>query len=261
MSDHKQQHGDDEYQFPGDEYMDAESSAQSEKTHAEKSTPTAAELDAATAHDSATTATQAKKAGIELKSRFAAIKNKRAIWIVVIAVVILIIFSLMRHNDKSKVVSPPVRQQPVVQQTNPRVTSQLDQLQQSEQASENTVAQLQSNLNQLQSSLQSEANSQTQTNQHIDALISQVQVLSNQLHDLKQVKKPLQKKWIPKPIVYHVKAIEPGRAWVVGSNGESDTITIGNKLTDYGTVEAINADSGMVLTSSGKVISYGQNDY
>jgi len=268
MSDHTIKHGDDEYHFPGDEYMDAESSvhadakpeqAQEEPAHDpetmhQQASPSAQEVEAEMAKESV---------AAKVKSHYSAIKNKRIVWVIVAAVVVLVTFTVMRHQDKPNVVqqAQPAVQQPVAQQVNPQMASQLNQLQRSEQSSEQAIGQLQSNLHQLQTGLQTEANSQAQTNRNINALISQVQLLTKQVHELKAAKKPVHKAvHKAKPIVYHLKAIEPGRAWIMGSNGESDTIAIGNQLKGYGTVEALDTDRGVVLTSSGKVIAYGQDD-
>ena len=63
-----------------------------------------------------------------------------------------------------------------------------------------------------------------------------------------------------KVITYTLQSIVPGRAWVKSSEGEYMTLSTGKQLPQYGVVESINADQGIVTTSSGKTIVYGAND-
>ena len=62
-----------------------------------------------------------------------------------------------------------------------------------------------------------------------------------------------------KPIVFDLRAIVPGRAWVEDDLGRSRTVKIGDKLPQYGFVKAIDSERGVVLTTSGKVITFSDN--
>jgi intracellular multiplication protein IcmG len=61
-------------------------------------------------------------------------------------------------------------------------------------------------------------------------------------------------------IVYHLKAVVPGRAWIQSNTGMLTTVKVGDSLSGYGVVKAINATQGWVGTSSGRIIQYGPYD-
>ena len=62
------------------------------------------------------------------------------------------------------------------------------------------------------------------------------------------------------PMVYEVKSVVPGRAWIQSSTGEFLSVGVGETLPGYGKVESINAATGSVRLSSGAVIEYGYFD-
>lgn len=64
----------------------------------------------------------------------------------------------------------------------------------------------------------------------------------------------------PAPLVYHVKAAIPGRAWLESNTGTSTSVKVGDTIKNYGTVTNINPSTGMVDTSSGTVIKLGKFD-
>jgi len=59
---------------------------------------------------------------------------------------------------------------------------------------------------------------------------------------------------------YYVKAMIQGRAWLVSSSGATFTISTGDQLSGYGQIREIDPDKGIVMTSSGRVISYMPRD-
>jgi intracellular multiplication protein IcmG len=59
---------------------------------------------------------------------------------------------------------------------------------------------------------------------------------------------------------YHLKALVPGRAWVQSAHGALTSVTIGDRLPGYGIIQMINIAQGIVTTSSGAIIQYGQRD-
>ena len=77
----------------------------------------------------------------------------------------------------------------------------------------------------------------------------------------KKAAKPKKKKItrVVRRNVYHVKAIVPGRAWLEDSKGSTITVRIGDMINN-GKVEMISPAQGIVVTSSGEVIQYGDND-
>lgn len=64
----------------------------------------------------------------------------------------------------------------------------------------------------------------------------------------------------PQFIKYFVKAVIPGRAWLIAENGSTLTVRTGSVIPGYGVVTMVDVSQGRVLTNSGKVITFGQND-
>jgi DNA-binding FrmR family transcriptional regulator len=56
---------------------------------------------------------------------------------------------------------------------------------------------------------------------------------------------------------YSVEAVVPGRAWLQTKEGRTLTVTVGEEVSGYGRVVAINSYNGKVTMSTGKVIKYG----
>ena len=59
---------------------------------------------------------------------------------------------------------------------------------------------------------------------------------------------------------YYVQAVIPGRAWLVGTNGSTLTVREGSTIAGYGMVKLIDPNQGRVITSSGQVIRFSQDD-
>ena len=59
---------------------------------------------------------------------------------------------------------------------------------------------------------------------------------------------------------YAVKAVIPGRAWLLASNGSTLTVRRGTPIQGYGVVTGIDAVRGYVFTSYRKLIRFSQED-
>ena len=62
------------------------------------------------------------------------------------------------------------------------------------------------------------------------------------------------------PAQYFLQAIIPGRAWLISTNGDTVTVREGTRISSYGVVRFIDAKRCRVLTSSGQVIRFSQED-
>lgn len=62
------------------------------------------------------------------------------------------------------------------------------------------------------------------------------------------------------PVKYFLQAVIPGRAWLINTNGDTLTVREGTKIANYGVIRYIDAKRGRVLTSSGQMITFSQND-
>jgi intracellular multiplication protein IcmG len=232
--------GGDEYQYPNEEYVAETTPAE------EKEVPP-------------------KRANFIVRL---AQNNKRVTAVVLIVVVALVVFKLLSLRNHDKVIAMPkpvVAEQvaaPVVTSPSPQLLNQLSSLKQDAQNNQLTVNQLQNQIQDLHNSLNQSTSAQAQLNQSMVALTEQVKQLEQVVAATAKPTGPAKKVApLPAPIVFHLRAIVPGRAWIVSSDGLSESIAQGDSVPQYGTVQIVDANRGMVLTSSGKVIGYGDNDH
>lgn len=68
------------------------------------------------------------------------------------------------------------------------------------------------------------------------------------------------KRVIVPQVNYYIQAAIPGRAWLIASNGSTLTVREGTNIMGYGRVKLIDPNQGRVLTSSGRVIRFSQQD-
>lgn len=238
---------DDEYQFPKDEYVS---------------------LDEPKLDEEAASAETQKISFIEKVlgqlRETPLLKNKRILIVIVAAVILGIVFHFVNSSQKVTTL-PSIAQQPAAPQVAapPQPVEQqpsmgsLDSLQDRSSHTESQLRDLQSQVSTLQNTLNQAQESNQQLQKSVAALTEQVQALSTRLSELAAVKSPSN----AKRIVFHLRAILPDRAWITGSNGQTLTITAGDDVPQYGTVQLIDAAEGVVTTSSGRKIEYGSNDY
>lgn len=256
MADGHDKNNEEEYQFPEDEYVQAQAEPKAEQNPF---------------------GSMSEEGGVQ-NNRAASIMAKvqeltknRVVVVVVVVIVLLIILRLFGgHNTKvistatvsattvastAAVASTTIPSMPVVSQPSPQVTSQLSQLSQTVNSNQSTISDLQNKIDSLQQSVEVGQEHQSQVTQAVASLAKDVQALQAKLAPKTKVSK---KK--AKPVVYYLKAIIPGRAWIYGSNGRQATIAKGDSVKQYGKVLAIEAKQGKVLTSSGKVIQFSSID-
>lgn len=105
----------------------------------------------------------------------------------------------------------------------------------------------------------------------ITDLNSAIAVLSEKLDAQSREIERLTSRAVAKPVIhaarpakhylkYYVQAIIPGRAWLVATNGSTLTVREGSTLAGYGKVKLIDPNQGRVITSSGQVIRFSQDD-
>lgn len=59
---------------------------------------------------------------------------------------------------------------------------------------------------------------------------------------------------------YYIQAVIPGRAWLVATNGTTLTVREGSTIPGYGLVKLIDPSQGRILTGSGQMIRFSQDD-
>ena len=236
----KNRDNEEEYQFPEAEYVE----------HTEE--PVDHEDTVSESYNAAPTSSFVDK-----------LKNKRVIITVVGVVVVLVAFNLMHKSDVKKVVAEKAPAPVVQQQPDLQLVGQLDTLKKNQADSESSTTQLKDEVSDLKSSLSEANQSQVEMAQKISELSAQLKSLNEAViaNKPKPKKVVAVKKVVPvKKITYTLQSVVPGRAWIKSSEGEFMTVSTGKKLPQYGVVESINADQGIVITSSGKTIVYGADD-
>ena len=192
-------------------------------------------------------------------------------------------YIMHRHIPRSDNILQPV-QQPVENISNPLQTSNVmpdvvnkapDQMQQGLNVVQETQQNMQSDLSgmnehvtRLDDRLSSILTSIEAIGQRVDQLSSTLEVETQRIeHAFTVQKDSLRKKKSSKShakkrqiITYNVEAVIPGRAWLIGSNGATITVRVGASIEGYGRVRIIDAVQGRVLTSSGKIMRFSQDD-
>jgi hypothetical protein len=246
----------EEYKFPADEFIQGESTGSpSIETNA------ALEQQAKSAHHEKI---------MKIYKRIRELLENRMVAIVIAVIILLLCVHFFMTGSTKKVV-PVTVQQPVIQQIAPvqqpnlEVMSQLSGMAQSASSMHDTVANLQTQLQTLQSSVEQVS----QTNQQYQSVLIDLSKKINDLQDVQnkllaeQVKQPVKAKsnvfQIP-PVDFYTRAVVRNRAWVMGSDGENASIAVGDSLKGYGKVISIDANTGTINTSSGRVINYAPED-
>ncbi|MDP3705630.1 MAG: type IVB secretion system protein IcmG/DotF [Legionellaceae bacterium] len=148
----------------------------------------------------------------------------------------------------------------------PELTNKLSALEQTQANMQSQFATINNQITGLNTNLNSLAEKLNQVALHVAQLTATVE---NQSHLIMMVtertkSRPKIIKQVisnPMPVLkYYVQAVIPGRAWLIATNGSTLTVREGTPLPGYGVVKIIDAMQGRVLTSSGQVIRFSQDD-
>lgn len=182
----------------------------------------------------------------------------------VFAVLVIYIILLMTDDDKR----PP--------ETTLPTTATLQQPQQPVARPQNDA--LGDVANQVNEQFKQYNQAITQNKVNIDALAKQVNAVSQTVVQMRStvesmnktvsdldasVKQLTAKPKVKTPtrlVLYRIKALVPGRAWLTSSTGMPTTVRQGDILPGYGRIMLIDPHQGVVATSSGRVIQYGIDD-
>lgn len=202
---------------------------------------------------------------------------KRILWLIGFVLAIVIVYLILSYLNTQRAADlsqptpteatasiPPTTQNNLQQVTppsqpvtveNPTTDAEIQRLTMQNQANQQTIAGMQNQITQLQSQISDLTNS-------LSTLGNQIQVIANEIRAIGIDRSISGRSMaVTNGIVYHVKALVPGRAWIEAPNGKNArTVTIGDRLPGYGIVQTINPTQGIVTTSSGAVIEYGSND-
>ncbi len=147
---------------------------------------------------------------------------------------------------------------PAAVQTNIAIDNRFNHLEQEQR-------ELQSHLQAFDSELSDIKSTLADLNSRLGNMNEQTQMLTTQQEAFLQkqqkaeTKLAKRKKAIPKPI-YYVRAIIPGRVWLILQDGSTLTLGVGDKLAGYGVITVIDPNQGTITLSSGAIIGYNPDD-
>lgn len=253
----------DEYQFPQDEYI----SSGDEQHHAFDVDPSLSPEDEA----KDPVASGRKKNPMEfIRDNIHLVKNKRVL--IGVGIVFLVILTIHFFSGPKESAIPSVATAPSTATTTPVTApivtepsangSMLNSLSSLQAHSDRTVSdirQLQSQMADMQNVIQQSQATNQQLQKAVDTLTTQLNTMSATLNQV--LANQGKSKGAPKRIVYHLRAIQPDRAWITSSNGETLTVTLGDTIGKFGTVNLIDPVHGVVSTTGGLKVEYGPNDF
>jgi len=160
------------------------------------------------------------------------------------------------------VVSEPVATTP----DSTQIEQRLSVLEVGQENLRSEINSLNDQLGSISSNINDLTNKINSMNQTVSALSSKLDEQSEQLAMLSVRPRPkpvvhhrVVRKVVPQS-VYYIQAVIPGRAWLISTNGSTLTVREGTNIPGYGVVKLIDPNQGRVITSSGRVIRFSQQD-
>ncbi|MGB4898923.1 MAG: type IVB secretion system protein IcmG/DotF [Ignavibacteria bacterium] len=163
-------------------------------------------------------------------------------------------------------VQTPVSQSSSVDtDNNQQLNQKLADLDANQQTIRADVSNATGQLNGMNSSLTSLNTKLDSMSQMMMALSAKIEQQNSQIAMLIAARTPPKPRPIVKRVVvpataYYIQAVIPGRAWLIASNGSTLTVREGTNVSGYGIVKLIDPAQGRVVTSSGRVIRFSQQD-
>ncbi len=221
--------------------------------------------------------------------------KRNAIIVVGIVIVIMVLYKIIGsiYSEKKAETNAPIAPIPVTQQTpapSPAPTPVPVETQPTPSVTETQKPGLDIKVNQKLSTLEltqqnmrsevSSVNDQiTGLSQNVNTLVTKMSelngVIANLSAKVEEQSRELEKLTIQRTVAkvihhqptmahprikYFIQAVIPGRAWLIASNGTTLTVREGTIIAGYGIVKLIDPNQGRVLTSSGQVIRFSQED-
>lgn len=208
--------------------------------------------------------------------------KKNALIAVAAFILIMIIYGLLRsYFDHKEVATQPMQPpapkvpttttpQPVavtpaaLTTQTPDLKKQMSAIELVQQNMRSEVSDLGNQLSAVSSNLTVLSAELNKIHQVISELNTKIDQQSREINQFMVRAKPAPKKQVVRKMVptkkYSVQAVIPGRAWLISTDGATLTVSEGTNIPGYGTVKLIDPQQGRVLTSSGKVLKFNQND-
>ena len=212
---------------------------------------------------------------------------RNSVIVVVIIIVLLILYKIIASfytekdipqkplvTAKVKEFHPPeVKKMPLAPVATPTtvaleesVKQKLTVLEETQQSTKDSIINVNDKLSGISTNLDSMMAKITELNSTIANLNSKIDEQAHELDQLaikhEETRKIVQRKVIKGSslLKYNIQAIIPGRAWLIAKNGSTLTVREGTDIAGYGMVKLIDPNQGRVLTSSGAVIKFSQDD-
>jgi hypothetical protein len=193
------------------------------------------------------------------------LRNKRMVIILIAVVVLFVLIKMIGGHSssvslpkKSKTGQTNAQAQSPLQAKYKVMGTQVRDLSTLSIQNKRDISLLTNNMRQIEKSLQSMNDVMVQLTDEMTDLTKQVKALKTQ-QDIQ--KSAINKKIATKPKVYHITAMVPGRAWIKSTDsGQAISVRVGDKLPSYGAITSIDSDNGVVATTSGRIIKFGEND-
>ncbi len=133
------------------------------------------------------------------------------------------------------------------------LTTKMSTIDQTLTQQQQTIDQIQTNMNTLQDSVAG-------LNTTVGTVSQQLTQLNDKLGKATAPKKTIESgPPAPPPITYVIKALVPGRAWLLASDGTMLSVAAGNAVPGHGVVNQIDLNTGQLFMSDGSVFTYDIN--
>jgi intracellular multiplication protein IcmG len=159
----------------------------------------------------------------------------------------------------------PVVQQPVAD-TNAELNQKLASMDMNQQNIRSDVGNVNNQLNTINTNITNLNTKISDITEALATLTTKLEQQSNQLAlQMAACQKPVKPHHVIRRVVrpstvYFIQAVIPGRAWLISTNGSTLTVREGTNIAGYGIVKLIDPNQGRVVTSSGRVIRFSQQD-
>jgi intracellular multiplication protein IcmG len=164
-------------------------------------------------------------------------------------------------------IAPQQPATPPVAQDNPALIQKVDTIETSQQNLQTQVSSMNEQITNINNNVTNLTTQINRLSQAITDLTTQLNKQSEEINLLMVRTKPKRIRRVVRPFIfreelsiYYINAVIPGRAWLISTNGSTLTVREGTKIPGYGVVRLIDSMEGRILTSSGRVIKFSQED-
>lgn len=208
------------------------------------------------------------KAGPERPAMPTAMKIRRNILFVIGVIFVLFatykvltaVFSPKKVSEKveqAKVteVQPTTTPTQISDTSTDELNKKVSTLQEQHKTQQSSVDQLNEELSAIKDALQSHDKWLSDMDASIKNLSKAVAAQQKQLQAMQVKETPV----VQRP-VYYLQAAIPGRAWIASDEGVTRTVSVGDEIAGYGSVQSIEPHLGRVIMSTGDVIQTNPDD-